>query len=493
LKLLNKYTATPEEKEGAIYIGRGSPLGNPWVIGQDGKREEVIARYRPYLEEKLKVKDPSITKAFQQLRPDSKLLCFCTPKPCHGEVIINLYNKLQAEAALSKTDTLQETVMSQTAPQLFIYEGSPLDSPYNDGDQITARDRAASYRKYLVRKLLNRDAGVENAFRSLTPDTEIILHGKMKEYHLDVLFKLQKEILEADDYETALHRLKENHSLDRIDYHPREEGVTHINILSRAKTELGQILSNFAKTPFDHPEYGHFSSVEGFWYWLSTGKQANQLRSMHGFQSKKYGRMVREELAKANKILILPNFEGEIKHAIFCKITQNPHIREMLRACRLPLTHYYTWGEGNNVKISYPEQYAWIHEYIQDVRDWLNGKAQKLIIAGSRKCNDFSLVEKAVDSSGFKPIMIISGCAPGADRLGERYAEKWKLPLKKMPADWDQFGKRAGFERNGRMADEGDAGVLVWDGESPGTKNMQEELRKREKPCFILTYGKEDK
>jgi hypothetical protein len=54
-----------------------------------------------------------------------------------------------------------------------------------------------------------------------------------------------------------------------MDIKPSEDGVTHINVYSRGNTELGRLLSNFAHTPFSHPEFGEFASVEGFWYWLS--------------------------------------------------------------------------------------------------------------------------------------------------------------------------------------------------------------------------------
>jgi hypothetical protein len=50
---------------------------------------------------------------------------------------------------------------------------------------------------------------------------------------------------------------------------PEEDGVTHINIYSKGKTELGRWLTNFSYSPFNHPEYGKFLSMEGFWYWDS--------------------------------------------------------------------------------------------------------------------------------------------------------------------------------------------------------------------------------
>lgn len=75
------------------YIGRGSPLGNPFVIGQHGTREQVIAKYRQWLQEQIDKKNPVVLDELNRLGNkaiDDKglaLQCFCYPKPCHGEVI----------------------------------------------------------------------------------------------------------------------------------------------------------------------------------------------------------------------------------------------------------------------------------------------------------------------------------------------------------------------------------------------------------------------
>lgn len=67
-----------------VYIGRPSKWGNPFRLGIDGTREEVIRKYRSYLE--------GNTKLLAQL-PELKgktLGCFCTPKLCHGDVLVEL-------------------------------------------------------------------------------------------------------------------------------------------------------------------------------------------------------------------------------------------------------------------------------------------------------------------------------------------------------------------------------------------------------------------
>lgn len=75
------------------YIGRGSPLGNPFVIGKDGTREQVIAKYKVWLQEQIDKGNPVVLDELNRLGNkaiDEKRLalqCFCYPKPCHGEVI----------------------------------------------------------------------------------------------------------------------------------------------------------------------------------------------------------------------------------------------------------------------------------------------------------------------------------------------------------------------------------------------------------------------
>ena len=75
------------------YIGRGSPLGNPFVIGKHGTREQVIAKYRVWLQEQIDKGNTVVLDELNRLGNkaiDEKglvLQCFCYPKPCHGEVI----------------------------------------------------------------------------------------------------------------------------------------------------------------------------------------------------------------------------------------------------------------------------------------------------------------------------------------------------------------------------------------------------------------------
>jgi hypothetical protein len=84
-RVLNRYRgAIPPD---AIYIGRPSRWGNPFVVGRDGTREEVIARYRAWL-----LDQPALRQQVRQHLAGRDLVCFCAPKACHGDVLLALAN-----------------------------------------------------------------------------------------------------------------------------------------------------------------------------------------------------------------------------------------------------------------------------------------------------------------------------------------------------------------------------------------------------------------
>lgn len=87
-KVLNKHRhgAPPS----AVYIGRPSKWGNPFVIGKDGDRDEVIRKYREWLKAK-----PAIVEAARRELVGRDLVCFCSPAACHGDVLLEVANDQQ--------------------------------------------------------------------------------------------------------------------------------------------------------------------------------------------------------------------------------------------------------------------------------------------------------------------------------------------------------------------------------------------------------------
>lgn len=109
----------------------------------------------------------------------------------------------------------------------------------------------------------------------------------------------------------------------------------------------------------------------------------------------------------------------------------------------------------------------------------------KVIIAGSRQVTDYNAVKSAIEASGFKITKVLSGCARGVDRFGERWAKENNVSVVYFPADWEQYGKRAGMLRNFEMAGLADALIAVWDMKSKGTKNMIDLARKGKLKVYI--------
>ena len=76
---------------GAVYIGRGSPWGNPFKIGVHGTRDEVCDRFE---RDVLPALDVSSLRG-------KHLVCFCAPSRCHGDAILRKANEHQAAPLLS--------------------------------------------------------------------------------------------------------------------------------------------------------------------------------------------------------------------------------------------------------------------------------------------------------------------------------------------------------------------------------------------------------
>lgn len=74
-----------------VFIGRPSLWGNPFKVGRDGTREEVIEKYREYVKS-----DPSLMALLPELR-GKRLGCYCAPGPCHGEILVELLEELENE------------------------------------------------------------------------------------------------------------------------------------------------------------------------------------------------------------------------------------------------------------------------------------------------------------------------------------------------------------------------------------------------------------
>lgn len=92
-KVFNKYhNDAPAD---AVYIGRGSPYGNPFAIGKDGNRAEVIQKFKAYID----ANEALLAQVKRELH-GKDLVCFCKPASCHGDILLIIANPELPDAAL---------------------------------------------------------------------------------------------------------------------------------------------------------------------------------------------------------------------------------------------------------------------------------------------------------------------------------------------------------------------------------------------------------
>lgn len=81
-KVVNKYSAAPGPN--TVSIMRPSKWGNPFVIGRDGGRAEVIKKHAAWL-----LTQPHLLAALHELK-GKDLMCCCAPQACHGDTLLRL-------------------------------------------------------------------------------------------------------------------------------------------------------------------------------------------------------------------------------------------------------------------------------------------------------------------------------------------------------------------------------------------------------------------
>lgn len=110
----------------------------------------------------------------------------------------------------------------------------------------------------------------------------------------------------------------------------------------------------------------------------------------------------------------------------------------------------------------------------------------RTIIAGSRDINIQTFLDGIYKCPWLDDItVIISGTARGVDTFGEEYAKCQGIPVMRFPAQWDKYGKSAGFKRNMEMAEHADALIAIWDGVSKGTENMIQHAKNNNLRLFV--------
>ena len=119
----------------------------------------------------------------------------------------------------------------------------------------------------------------------------------------------------------------------------------------------------------------------------------------------------------------------------------------------------------------------------------------KVIIAGGRDFTDETVMAITLNNLQdvdhvieIEKLTLICGMARGADLTAYKLFKEVGLPVEAYPADWDQYGKQAGYIRNTQMANVADMLIAFWDGSSSGPKHMIDTARKLNLNVLVFNY-----
>ncbi len=115
-----------------------------------------------------------------------------------------------------------------------------------------------------------------------------------------------------------------------------------------------------------------------------------------------------------------------------------------------------------------------------------------IAIIGSRTFTNYKSLVDAVNSlitdEKYEVAKIVSGGAEGADKLGKKYAYDHSYEYLEFPADWEKFGKAAGYIRNKQIVESSDVILAFWDGKSKGTKHSIDIAHSMDKPVYVMYF-----
>jgi hypothetical protein len=128
--------------------------------------------------------------------------------------------------------------------------------------------------------------------------------------------------------------------------------------------------------------------------------------------------------------------------------------------------------------------------------------SRKLLVCGSRTIRDTTYIKgptqwakNQIDAywyynlACYDELIMIEGAAKGIDTIAKEYAQENDWKIEEYPAEWDKYGKSAGYIRNELMVKAADEVLILWDGESKGTKHDIDLCEKYNKPYVVLIYN----
>lgn len=118
---------------------------------------------------------------------------------------------------------------------------------------------------------------------------------------------------------------------------------------------------------------------------------------------------------------------------------------------------------------------------------------KKIIVAGSRDYTNVEKVFRILDTISEDQIHrgylieIVSGLARGPDMFGKAWAEENNFTVHEFPANWEKYGKKAGFLRNKEMAEFSDVLLAFHINKSRGTMHMINLARELNLKTIVIT------
>jgi predicted NAD-dependent protein-ADP-ribosyltransferase YbiA (DUF1768 family) len=150
-----------------------------------------------------------------------------------------------------------------------------------------------------------------------------------------------------------------------MEYTPDTDGVDHINIYSKGKTELGRLLTNFANTPFILDGVS-FKSAESYWFYCKARRMDlpyEHFKDLDAYSAKSAGKKLAGEFEYTEE------FKEEIRTGLKAKLRQNRHVLNLLVDSTLPLVHYYAYGKPGSWKVTDQPVHYWQCEFFMGIRD----------------------------------------------------------------------------------------------------------------------------
>ncbi len=145
---------------------------------------------------------------------------------------------------------------------------------------------------------------------------------------------------------------------------PREDGITHINIYSKAQTPLGRGLSNWDYCPIE-TSMGKFLCIEGLIFFM--GSFYSEFRDMTGYNAKKNGDKLDRGIRIPEEI-----FREKIIEAMWAKLYRSKPLLNLLKESTLPLVHYYNYSG----KMVFAPKWDWQIQEWEKIRQELKNESK---------------------------------------------------------------------------------------------------------------------